>query len=337
MSKKTPTLADHPLARRFQSLGPHEVIAAVETAGFFCTGRLLALNSYENRVYQVDVVDGPPVIAKFYRPGRWSVDTIEDEHDFLFDLAEDGVAVAQPLLLGNEYSLATLTGEAAGIHYALFQKVSGRLDDEPDAEKLRTLGRTIAAIHTVGERREAENRQVLSVDTWARPALEAVLKSGFLSVSMTAAYSAVSNQIFEQVTTGIDTLPMHRIHGDCHHSNLVWDGSTPVYFDFDDMICGPAVQDIWMLAPSSDELGQHRRTLILDGYRESRDFLDHWLDFVEPLRALRIIRYSGWVASRWHDPTFQRNFSHFRTDRFWADEINQLRDIYFRIEQPNGG
>ncbi|MEE2757324.1 MAG: serine/threonine protein kinase [Myxococcota bacterium] len=334
MSLQPSTLADHPLAKKFQCLGPHQVITAVETAGFACTGRLLSLNSYENRVYQVDVEDGPPVIAKFYRPGRWSVDTIEDEHDFLFELADEGIAVSKPLVIDDGYSLDTLDGEAKGIHYALFEKVAGRLDDEPDVEKLYQLGRSIAAIHAVGERRHAQHRQTLGVDAWGQPALDAIVGSGLLPHTMQAAYSDIAQTIFEHVTSGLEMVPLHRIHGDCHHSNLMWDDTTPVYFDFDDMVHGPAVQDIWMLAPSSDENGRIRRSKIIEGYRESRDFHTQWLDLVEPLRALRIIRYSGWIAMRWHDPMFQKTFAHVLTDEFWADEIRQLRDIVCCIERP---
>ncbi|MBV70842.1 MAG: serine/threonine protein kinase [Myxococcales bacterium] len=334
MSEQRSTLADHPLAKKFQCLGPHQVISAVESAGFACTGRLLALNSYENRVYQVDVEDGPAVIAKFYRPGRWSVDTIEDEHDFLFELADDGISVSKPLVLDGGYSLETLDGEAAGINYALFEKVAGRLDDEPNSQKLVELGRSIAAIHTVGARRDADHRQTLSVEAWGQPALEAIVASGLLPLPMDAAYSDIAQTIFEYVAAGLDGVPTHRIHGDCHHSNLVWDDKTPVYFDFDDMVHGPAVQDIWMLAPSSDATGRLRRSKILDGYRDVLDFSDYWLQLVEPLRALRIIRYSGWIAMRWHDPTFQNTFAHVLNDAFWADEIRQLRDIVYRIQHP---
>jgi Ser/Thr protein kinase RdoA (MazF antagonist) len=310
-------LAEHPLAQRFQDLGPHDVLAAIERAGFQCTGRLMALNSYENRVYQVDTNDGSGIVAKFYRPGRWSVETIEDEHDFLFELADAGVAVAQPHLIGGEYSLATLPIGDSGIHYALFPRIVGRVNDEPSETELRQLGREIAILHGVGQLQQATYRGDLSVDTWGEPALHAITESGLLPAHLTAAYTDVVQQLFE-----------------CHHANLLWNEDGPIFLDFDDFLHGPAIQDVWMLAPSIDSGGQWRRTVLLQGYREVAPFDDEWIGLVEPLRALRIIRYAGWICRRWHDPTFQRTFAHVSADRFWADEVQNLREQMIRIERP---
>jgi len=327
-------LGEHPLAQQFQNLGPRDILDAVEGAGFECTGRLIALNSYENRVYQVDTVDSTPLVAKFYRPGRWSVETIEDEHDFLFELAEAGLSVAEPHAIGGEYSLATLPIGDSGIHYAIFPKVVGRVNDEPTETELRQLGRDIALLHGVGQLEDAAFRSRLSVETWGEPALRAIKESGLLPSHLSAAYCDVVGRLFQLIEERLRGVPVHRIHGDCHHANLLWNDEGPVFLDFDDFIHGPAVQDVWMLAPSIDQGGQWRRTVLLQGYREVAHFADDWLRLVEPLRALRIIRYAGWVCRRWHDPTFQRTFAHVLTDRFWADEVQSLREQLARIEYP---
>ena len=318
------TLASHPLARKFEQLEPAHVFQAVEATGRRCTGRFFALNSYENRVYQVEVETGPAIVAKFYRPGRWSIDALEDEHDFIFELAEAGVSVSQPLVHADGYSVASLE---QGIHYALYERVRGRVKDEPNEQELEQLGRALGLIHNVGERRPAHHRPRLDVATWGVPSLDAINHSGMLPTPVEIQYNEFAEKIFDFLTGALDIEQMHRIHGDCHHANILWDGPEPVFLDFDDCISGPSVQDVWMLAPSADTFGQRRRQHLLYGYEQARDFDHADLQLIEPLRALRMIRYSGWVTRRWHDQTFQRTFAHFLTDQYWYDEVNRLREV----------
>jgi Ser/Thr protein kinase RdoA (MazF antagonist) len=327
----TESLASHPLADRFKELGPVDVLRAVEDAGHRCTGRQIALNSYENRVYQLDTEDTAGVVAKFYRPGRWSVDAIEDEHDFMYELDEAGVPVSLPLELEGGYTVGTMTGETAGIHYALYERVVGRVNDEPDEAQLQELGRLVARIHHVGARSEATHRQSLGIRDWGRPSTAGVMASGLLPTPLERAYVDVTEALFSVIEESLTDVETHRIHGDCHHANLLWDAEGPVFLDFDDAVQGPAAQDIWMLAPSADQHGQWRRTVLLGGYREVRDFDDRWLRLIEPLRALRMIRYTGWIAQRWHDPMFQRTFSYVLTESWWSEHVRSLRELQASI------
>ncbi|MEE2786443.1 MAG: serine/threonine protein kinase [Myxococcota bacterium] len=327
----TTPLALHPLADRFKALDPNQVLSAIDGFGYVCTGRLLALNSYENRVYQIETEDGQGLVAKFYRPGRWTLDAIEDEHDFMFELAEQGVPVACPLALSDGYTVDTLDGAAAGIHFCLFDRVRGRVNDEPSIDQLRDLGRLLARIHATGEAGDAPHRPRLSLHTYGHNSLENIRNSAFLPDRLTGPYLEVAESILEQLDGFLDEIPVHRIHGDCHLGNLLWKPEGPVFLDFDDFCLGPAVQDIWLLAPGPDEEARYRRAAILEGYRDYRPFDERWVQLIEPLRALRMIRYTGWIASRWYDPTFKRTFGQLSTPRWWGEEANTLREQLARL------
>ncbi len=329
----TPDLAVHPLAERFDRLTPDLVYAAAEVDGRVCTGRFVILNSYENRVYQLDCEDGRAVVGKFYRPGRWSVDALEDEHDFLFALDDADVPVVLPLELDDDgATIGTLTGEAEGVHYAIFPRVRARVPDEFDDAQLRELGRLLAELHDVGEDETAAHRPTLDVDTYARANLETLLKSGHLPPEIEAHYRVTVDALCDRIEPMLADVPTHRIHGDCHPANLLWDRDGPIFLDFDDMLEGPAVQDVWMLTPSADAEGARQRAVLLDAYREVRDFPAEWLRLVEPLRALRYIHYATWIARRWHDPTFRRTFGHFGSLRYWQDQVLDLREQIARID-----
>lgn len=325
-------LSRHPLADRFDRLTPDHVFAAAEVDGRVCTGRFVILNSYENRVYQLDCEDGRAVVGKFYRPGRWSVDALDDEHDFLFDLDDAGVPVVLPLELDDDGgTLGTLDGDAAGIHYAIYPRVRARVPDEFADHQLRELGRVLAELHDVGEQETAEHRPTLDLDTYARANVEYLVGAGHLPPEIEAHYRYTVDALCTRIEPMLADVPTHRIHGDCHPANLLWaDG--PLFLDFDDMLEGPAVQDVWMLVPSADAEGDRQRRVLLDAYREVRDFPGEWLRLVEPLRALRYIHYATWIARRWHDPTFRRTFGHFGDLRYWQKEVLDLREQIARID-----
>ncbi len=325
-------LSAHPLAERFDRLTPDRVYAAAEVDGRVCTGRFVILNSYENRVYQLDCEDGRDVVGKFYRPGRWSLDALDDEHDFLYALDDAGVPVVLPLELDDEgATLGTLEGDAEGIHYAIFPRVRARVPDEFADGQLRELGRVLAELHEVGEEYEATHRPTLDVDTYARANTAYLVEAGHLPPQIEAHYRHTVDALCARIEPMLADVPLHRIHGDCHPANLLWaDG--PLFLDFDDMLTGPAVQDVWMLVPSADAEGDRQRRVLLDAYREVRDFPGEWLRLVEPLRALRYIHYATWIARRWHDPTFRRTFGHFGDLRYWQKEVLDLREQIARID-----
>lgn len=318
----------HPLAERFYRLTPDEVADAVEVGGLRCTGRFTPLNSYENRVYQLELDDGSLVVGKFYRPGRWSRAAIAEEHRFISELAAAGVPVAEPMALASD----TTIGEVVGIHYALFPKVPGRVPQELDDQQVKELGRLLARMHEIGSRRQARERSELSPATYGRQELDHLLAEGHLPPEVRAAYTASVEALLTRIQPLFRGVPMHRIHADCHLGNLLWTRTGPVFVDFDDMTVGPAVQDVWMLVPSADEEGQRQRRLLVESYTNYRAFDPGWLRLVEPLRALRFIRYATWIARRRNDPSFRRTFPDFGTVQYWEREVQDLREQIARID-----
>lgn len=310
----------------FFDLSPERVLDAVEAGGFHCTGLCYPLNSMENRVYELELEDGERVIAKFYRPGRWSGDAIRDEHDFLYDCREAEIPVVAPLILPNRDSVA----EAArlGIWYALFPKVGGRSPDELADGQLHRLGVLLARIHNVGATADAPYRLRLTADEYARGPLETLLEHGVgLTPDLHPALIDAVETIADIAEEALADLPVHRIHGDCHLGNLIWRPEGPAFVDFDDMLVGPAVQDIWLLAPSGDAEGERQRRVVVEGYRTMREFDLRWLSAVEPLRALRVIHYAAWITRRWADPSFPRAFPHYGTADYWRREVHDLAQM----------
>ena len=322
-------LDEHPLAHRFNDLSPERVLDAVEGDGRRCTGRFLVLNSFENRVYQLELEDGEWVVGKFYRPGRWSRESILEEHQFLFELAELEIPAVCPIRLDGGETL----GEVEGIYFALFPRVRGRVPQELKDEQIQILGRLIARIHNVGASADAPHRLRLTPEVYGRKNLQWLIDHDAIAPEARDLYVSTVEALLDRIEPFFQNLPMHRIHGDCHPNNLIWTVDGPAFLDFDDMLVGPAVQDVWMMVPSADGEGQRQRDLLIEAYRQFRDFDDAWLPLVEPLRALRYIHYSTWIASRWHDPYFRRTFSHFGTLQYWQREAQDLREQIARIDQ----
>ncbi|MFO0652486.1 MAG: serine/threonine protein kinase [Polyangiales bacterium] len=267
----------------FFSLTPDRVLSAVEALGVRCTGLCYPLNSLENRVYEIEREDRSRVVAKFYRPGRWSVDAVRDEHTFLADLAAAEIPVAAPIALPDGATARYVEGTS--ILCALFPRVGGRVPDECTEEQLRRLGGLLARIHTVGASRAAPHRVSLTVARYGRESLATLLAAPTLPPTLAPRLKAVSEALFARIGPWFEDLDVHRIHGDCHPGNLLWGTAGPFFLDFDDMLTGPPVQDLWMLVPAYDEEGAHRRDVVLEGYEVFRAFDRSTLRLVEPLRA----------------------------------------------------
>jgi Ser/Thr protein kinase RdoA (MazF antagonist) len=329
---KHESIHEHPLAERFYRLTPDEVAEAVEVEGRRCTGRFTILNSYENRVYQLELEDGATVIGKFYRPGRWSREAILEEHAFLAELAAAELPVACPVELHNGSTL----GEVVGITYAIFPRVSGRAPQELSDAQVRTLGSLLARIHNVGALHPAPSRGPISAQTYGRDELQFLVDNACIPAEARTAYVASVEALVQRIEPLFEGVPTHRIHGDCHLGNLLWGRDNPTFVDFDDMRMGPAVQDVWLLVPSADDEGRRQRELLVDAYRQFRNFSDTWMRLVEPLRALRFIHYSTWIARRANDPSFKRTFSEFGTVQYWQREIQDLREQIARIDVAAG-
>lgn len=300
----------------YAQLGPEQVLAALAALGLEADGRLLALNSFENRVYQVGIEDGAPVVAKFYRPGRWSDAAILEEHAFALELAAAELPMVAPLEIGEE----TLH-HVAGHRVAVYPRRGGRAPALESADHLAWMGRLIARIHGVGARTRFAARGAIDVDAFLRGARAAVLASPLLPGGLAPRYRAAIDALapplaaaFANVAPG--TL---RLHGDCHPGNVLWTDDGPHFVDLDDARMGPAVQDLWMLAPD-------RRALdfLLEGYAEFRDFDVAELALIEPLRLLRQAHWAGWIAARWADPAFPAAFAHVGEPRWWEQHVNDL-------------
>jgi Ser/Thr protein kinase RdoA (MazF antagonist) len=327
----------------FFELTPDRVLDAVETSGLKCTGRCSALNSFENRVYEVELEEdggqtGPLArrrVVKFYRPGRWSSEQILEEHRFLLDLQAAEVPAVAPLpFAGNG---ETLQRTPSGISYALFPKVGGRAPDELSDAQLPQIGRLLARMHAVGAQREAPARVKLGPDTYGEANLEYLLKS-WLPLEYRTRYEAAVRAILKISSPWFAGASVQRVHGDCHPGNLLHNGEHFFFVDFDDMVRSVPAQDIWLLVPGRDRASLQARELLLEGYEEMRSFDRRTLRLIEPLRALRFIHYTAWIARRWQDPAFPQAFPEFNTHHYWADETSDLeRQLAVIREQADAG
>ena len=315
-------MAGEPRASFF-SLTPDRVLDAVEVGGLRCTGRCLPLRAFENRVYEVELEDERRLVVKFYRPGRWSRETILDEHAFLADLAAAEVPAVAPLDLGTGSTL----GESAGIYYAAFPKIRGRWLDELDAENRRRIGRTIGRMHAVGAARDAPHRLRLDVTSYVREPVEVLMRGDFIPGTLVSRYRDVALRIADAVAGPLAAAPAQRIHGDLHWGNILWTSDGPILVDFDDCLVGPPVQDLWLLARGDSDEARRAREDLIEGYELFREFDRSTLALCEPLRALRIVHMSGWIARRWDDPSFPQAFPTFRDHRYWIEEYEELVGI----------
>jgi Ser/Thr protein kinase RdoA (MazF antagonist) len=319
--------------RPFDGLVPEAVLEAVEQVeGLRADGRLFALNSYENRVYQVGIEDAPPVVVKFYRANRWSDAQILEEHAFATELLARDLSVAAPLGAPG----ATLH-YAGDFRFAVFPWLAGRAPEIDDRAALTQLGRSLGRLHAVGRVRHFEARQPLDPQRFGAAARRRVLHSPQLDPALRERYAEISASLLERIVEefeAVGELSTLRIHGDCHPGNVLWDVRGPVFVDLDDCLEGPAIQDLWMfLAGESDEQ-RGRWESLAEGYREFADFDYRELRLVEPLRGLRMLRHVAWIAERWDDPAFPRAFPGFAEPRFWEGHLNELMEQRPLLDDP---
>jgi Ser/Thr protein kinase RdoA (MazF antagonist) len=334
--------------RFFFELTPDRVLEAVEALGLRCSGRCTALNSFENRVYEIELEEEDDSldrsasaafarrrVVKFYRPGRWNREQILEEHEFLLDLKKAEIPVVAPIEfeMGAENEQTLHVAKESGIFYALFPKVGGRAPDELQDDQLRWIGRLLARIHSVGALKSAPHRIEIGPETYGRKNLASLLEDNWIPLDYAARYQqvveeicALSDGLFSSLLKEGRASAIHRIHGDCHLGNLLWNQSGPFFLDFDDMVRGPAVQDIWLLVPGRDEESIRQRQILLEGYEEMREFNFLTLSLIEPLRALRFVHYSAWIARRWSDPAFPAAFPQFGTHRYWQEQLRDLEE-----------
>jgi Ser/Thr protein kinase RdoA (MazF antagonist) len=318
-------------ATPFAGLSPDLVLDAVEGLGLDTDGRLLALNSYENRVYQVGLEDGPPLIAKFYRPGRWTDAAIAEEHGFTSELADREIPAVPPLVNAGR----TLHAHG-GFRFSLTPRQGGRAPELSDPDVLEWIGRFIGRIHALGESRPFCHRPALDIASFGDEPRRYLLANGWIPTDLEEAYRSVSEHALAGVrhcfASAGDIRPL-RLHGDCHVGNMLWTDAGPHFVDFDDTRMGPAIQDLWMLL--SGDRGEMAVQLqhVLAGYTDFRQLDLRELHLVEALRTLRLIHYAAWIARRWDDPAFPAAFTWFNTQRYWQDRILELREQIAAMEE----
>ncbi|NLG76795.1 MAG: serine/threonine protein kinase [Xanthomonadaceae bacterium] len=308
----------------YDRLTPDVIIAAVESVGYVSDRRILALNSYENRVYQVGIEQSQPLVAKFYRPGRWSDAAIQEEHGFALELAAAEVPVVPPIVHDGR----TLF-EYEQFRFALFERKGGRWPELGTRTEREWMGRFLGRIHVIGRRLKFRHRERLDIERMGEHSRLYLLDEGWIPPHLESAYETVTADLMEQIRAAFETargVAELRLHGDCHRGNILWTDAGPHFVDLDDCIMGPAIQDMWMLLSGTrSEMGE-QLAQILEGYGQFADFDPRELSLIESLRTLRMINYSAWLARRWSDPAFPAAFPWFTEPRYWENQVLALRE-----------
>lgn len=317
----------------YARLTPDLILDAMERFGLITSGHFQALNSYENRVYQIGLEDGRFVVAKFYRPGRWSDAAILEEHAFAGELVRQEIPMVAPL--ANEQGETLIYYE--GYRYAVFPRHGGRWPELENEDNQLWLGRFIGRIHAVGSGGGFQARPRFTPRLFGRDNFEWLMESGFIPAELKHNYGQAAESVLQQVDAAFAELPdmrLIRLHGDCHPGNILWTEQGPHFVDLDDCMTGPAMQDLWMLlsGDARQMAGQLRN--ILEGYQEFADFDYRQIRLIEALRTLRLIHYSAWLARRWHDPAFLHHFPWFNTPRYWEEQLYTLREQQERLAMP---
>lgn len=310
----------------FYNLDPNIILDCAEKNGFIPTGELQQLNSYENRVFDIKLEDKSSIIAKFYRPGRWSTETLLDEHNFTLELKAEHLQVAAPYILKNKSTV----DQVDGIHYTFFEKIRGRLMQELLPDHFLKIGRWMAQLHNIGEAKFAEHRPTLGPDTdhkWQL--LDQMYKQ--ISPEVRNQYMEHAEKIYSHLDEVLSETNFLRIHGDLHRGNILESPEGFVVVDFDDFVNGPAIQDVWMLLPDENFKDSVEFEKLVQGYEELRHFPFDEVALVPFLRGYRIISYAGWIMNRWTDPSFPRLFPEFGNYTYWAEETESLSKIASQI------
>lgn len=336
-------------SRPYDGLTPDLVLDALESVGFLCDGRLLALNSYENRVYQIGLDDASmhdaaiagqsTVIAKFYRPERWSDAAIFEEHAFVQELSEREIPVVAPVHLNQGYHLgdSTTLHTFAGFRFAVYPRCGGRAPEFGDSNTLTWMGRFIGRIHAVGALRPFDERLRLDITSFGEEPRDWLLANDFIPPDLIDTWRGVVDQALDGVRRCYERAGQHRLlrlHGDCYAGNVLWTDNGPHFVDFDDSCMGPAVQDLWMLLSGERSAMSSQLADVLSGYRDFCEFDPSELYLIEALRTLRLLHYSAWLARRWNDPAFPMAFPWFNTQRYWQDRILELREQIALMDEP---
>lgn len=320
------------IAQPYVNLTPDTILDAIDSLGLRTDGRILALNSYENRVYQIGIEDEKPIVAKFYRPERWTDDAIDEEHQFLHALVSEEIPVVAPIAING-----TTLHQHMGYRYTIFPKHGGRSPDLDQPGVLARIGRFIGRIHAVGQQSPFVARPTIDISTFAMEPSQYLLAHQFIPQDLLPAYTTLMEQAIDGVQRCFDRagdVNYLRLHGDCHMGNVLWTDDGPHFVDFDDSRMGPAIQDLWMMLSGSELQMRQQLQALLSGYECFVDFDDNELHLIEAMRTLRLIHYSAWLARRWDDPAFKQTFTWFNTQHYWQDRILELREQIAAMDEP---
>ena len=316
----------------FSRLDPDTIINSIESLDYISDSRILALNSYENRVYQVGIEDETPIIAKFYRPDRWTDEMIKEEHAYTLELANAEISVVAPLVINNETLFSY-----EDYRFSIYPRFGGYAPELDNPDHLLQLGRILAQIHNIGDIKDFETRPTINIDEFAIKPVRYLLENNFIPMDLETAYSTLNDDLIIRIKRCFEQAGHYkslRLHGDCHHGNVLTRDEKFYIVDFDDSRTGPAVQDLWMFLSGDRNYMTARLNDFMEGYTEFRDFDPRELHLLEALRTLRLIYYSAWLAQRWNDPAFPIAFPFFNSQRYWEDQILSLREQASLMEEP---
>jgi len=325
-------LNNNSLKQDYTDLTPETILAAVESLGYETSGRMLALNSYENRVYRCELEQGGAIITKFYRPGRWSDEALREEHQFSLDLAEQEIPVVAPIIKNEQTKF-----EYEGYRFSIFPLRGGRWPDLESRDDLNWMGRFIARIHNVGRTSTFKHRHQIEIKRMGNDSSDFLQSNGFIPSYLEVAYQTLVDDLLIQIQAAFERCGEYqsiRLHGDCHRSNVLWTDDGPHFVDLDDCCNGPAIQDLWMLLSGERQEMTEQLCDLLEGYEEFATLELNELHLIEALRSLRMMHYAAWLARRWNDSAFPLAFPWFNTSQYWEQHVLELREQLSRLHEP---
>ncbi len=320
------------LKQDYTDLTPETILSAVESLGYEDSGRLLALNSYENRVYRCELESGGAIIAKFYRPNRWSDEAIDEEHQFALELLETEIPVVAPIIIEGDSLF-----RHQGYRFSVYPLRGGRWPDLESRDDLNWMGRFIARIHNVGRTASFKYRHQIEIDRMGRQTADFLQADGFIPGHLEVAYQTLVDDLLKEIQAAFDRCGAYqsiRLHGDCHRSNVLWTDDGPHFVDLDDCCNGPAIQDLWMLLSGERQEMTEQLCDLLEGYEEFAELDLKELHLIEALRTLRMMHYAAWLAKRWLDPAFPLAFPWFNSNQYWEEHVLELREQLSRLNEP---
>ncbi|XQW85001.1 serine/threonine protein kinase [Thalassotalea piscium] len=313
----------------FSSLSPDCILDGIETTGITVDSGLLALNSYENRVYQFSDYDGVKYVTKFYRPQRWSEAQIREEHEFAFELIEHELPIVAPLKIDNESLF-----EHQGYYFAIYPCRGGRIFEVDNLDQLEWMGRFLGRIHAISAQKTFVHRPTFNSQEFLQDAQQIIRESDFVPKSLTLPFFTILEQVIALASEQYRPSTDIRLHGDCHAGNILWRDEGPHFVDLDDCRMGPAIQDLWMMLSGDRQQQTIQLDTLLMGYEEFYSFDTKQLALIESLRSMRVVNYMAWLSKRWQDPAFPHNFPWFNTERYWEQQILMLKEQFFALQQP---